>query len=103
VEDLLARRDNFDQICTNLLLSDADLALTFISIAEGATNLERKRVTIGHARHAYCHICQSLTIVRMRTADIAALGAKLESIKSALDEFDITDADRRRAITAPQM
>lgn len=88
MEPSLQNRDEFDRIGSNLLLSDADLALTLIRIATDSSDPEKKRVTLGRARRAYDSICESLTIVRMAAPDLAALGIKLKDIKAALEAME---------------
>lgn len=88
MQDEPQKPDNFDQISTALLLSDADLALTFVHRAETTTDVERRRESVQRARRAYESICTSITLVRATTPELATLGAKLQTLKAALDALE---------------
>ena len=80
--------DQFDQIGTTLLLSDADLALTIIRIALSRPPGERRTVAIARAKLAYRRICELACSVQMEEDDLAKLGTQLEGIRAALDKAD---------------
>lgn len=57
--------DQFDEIASDLLLSDAELALTFVQVARWPPEGARRVCAIHHAEVAYRSICESLVLVRM--------------------------------------
>lgn len=53
-------QDTFDEIASSILVSDAELALTFIDLAFSRPKGERQAMAFPHAARAYRSICVSM-------------------------------------------
>ena len=80
-------RDQFDEIGTEILLSDAALALTFIHIAQTRPEGHGRTRLIQNAEKAYHYICESMCLVRMDNFGLAKLRTMLCELRATLDDL----------------
>jgi hypothetical protein len=80
----LSPKDPFEDIASSILISDAELALTFIELGLSRSDGEEKRRAFRHAAHAYRSICESTYCIRMNQPDAERLGAMLREIEALL-------------------
>lgn len=80
----MAAPDQFDEIAASVLVSDVELALTFLRAGLSQPEGERRKVTLDRAALSYKRICESICLVRMTDADLVKLTPKLEELGAAL-------------------
>lgn len=78
--------DDFNQIAYQMLLSDANLALTFVDMAASHRDPEAVKRSIRNAISAYNSIVVQRRSISMSDEDAAALDSKLKGIRKALIE-----------------
>ena len=76
-----------NRILVELLLADADLAMTFIAIAETGPAQETTRRNIANASKAYDDICKRRPSVGMSPQDAKTLRQKLDKVREGLRSF----------------
>lgn len=82
----MAGPDNYDEVATMLLLSDAELGLTFVRVAVNHPEGERREMLIRRAGTAYQQICELKEMVQMTAAEGVELSVRLERLRAALEE-----------------
>ena len=82
----MAGPDNYDEVATMLLLSDAELGLTFVQVASNHPEGARREMLIRRAETAYQQITDLKNLVQMTAADRAELGERLKRLRAALEE-----------------
>lgn len=82
------RPDNFNEIASALLLTDAELGLTFVRIAVSYPEGERRRMVIQRAEYAYRRISELTHQVQMTEAVRMELEERLEKLRAAIQEAD---------------
>jgi hypothetical protein len=83
----LAMKDSFDEIASSILISDAELALTFIHIGECRSDSAGQRSAFRNAAAAYDSICKSILCIRMTKPDKERLQSMLQEIKTRLGNW----------------
>ena len=74
----------FDEIASKILLSDADLALTFVRVAISRPDANARARGLRSAARAWQQICELICRVQMKRDDLTVLGEKLEEIRAGL-------------------
>lgn len=82
--DAAELRARLNQNSVNLLLIDADVALTFADVAETSTDASRSRQAVRDARHAYDVICERRPRFSFSKDEEHTLKTKLQRIKERL-------------------
>ena len=79
--------DDYNQIAFQMLLSDADLALTIVDLAANHRDRDTVERTIRNAIGAYNAIVGQRRTIPMSAEDAAILDSKLKGIKKAIVEL----------------
>lgn len=79
--------DDYNQIAFQMLLSDADLALTFVELAASHRDRDTVERTIRNAIGAYNSIVAQHRTIPLSAENAAILDSKLKEIKKALIEL----------------
>ena len=82
----MASSDNYDEVASMLLLSDAELGLTFVRVACNYPEGPRRELLIRRAETAYQQIIELKSMVQMAVADRAELAERLERLRVALED-----------------
>ena len=82
----MGRRDNYDEVASALLLTDAELGLTFARVAFSYPDGPRRSLVIQRAETAYQQIRKLCRLIQMTDADRVQLQEKLEKLRAALAE-----------------
>ncbi|HTZ59644.1 MAG TPA: hypothetical protein VMB49_16165 [Acidobacteriaceae bacterium] len=95
MEDPSQLGEDLDRTSMKLLLQDADLALTFLDLAETAQDGSRRKKAAGDARRAYQVILQKRPRFSFSDVEARVLDIKLARIKAHLkrlgQRFDSAD------------
>lgn len=86
--DAVSLNEQLNHISVQLLLTDADIALTFLNVAEETHRDDSAEQAIRDARRAYDVICQKLTRFRFSKREAKMLGNKLQQIKARLMKLE---------------
>jgi hypothetical protein len=79
--------------CVEWMLKSADVALTFVAIAETTKDESHRNKAVQDARRAYHGICQRRPQLTFADMETRALDMKLEQLKSRLRQIGLqTDA-----------
>jgi hypothetical protein len=80
--------DDFNRLSVEILLSDADLALTFTEIALNHCDQNSYARTVRNARKAYDTIAAKRSEVAMSADERTELDARLAVLKSRLEKLE---------------
>lgn len=87
----MSASDELNENCVQLLLTDADLALTFIQCAETSNDSTRVDRAVQYALRAYTVICEKRPAFRFSDAQAQSLDIKLQLLRVALTRFSGPD------------
>jgi len=90
VGDWQQLRDDSARLSVEILKTDAELALTFTSIALIRSDREAAAQSVRHARRAYDYISGRRTEIHLASADASELDTKLEVLKKRLENLGET-------------
>lgn len=84
MSDAASLHEQLNRISVQLLLTDADAALTFVQVAEGTRSEERAKHAIRNARRAYDVISEKRPQFRFSKHAAETLETKLQNLRSRL-------------------
>lgn len=82
--------DNYNEIASTLLLTDAELGLTFVRVGFSYPEGARRRIAMGRAEEAYEKISELKGLVLMTDGAREELSEKLEKLRAALEEVNLS-------------
>ncbi|UWZ82779.1 hypothetical protein [Occallatibacter riparius] len=77
--------DTYDEIASQILISDAELALTFVHLGNIHSDEESRRASFSRASEAYHSIGESMCRIRLKKHDLEKLGLLLQELRHKLD------------------